>query len=143
MYKKTITYTDFNGVERTETFYFRLSETELTEWNMEENGGLANKLDIMVHSKDQAQIIKTLKEIIIRSYGEKSDDGRRLIKNDGELARAFMETNAYDQFFKELCSNETTVSNFVNGIVPKEIRQELSTVLVSQEKEENKEIISD
>ena len=126
MYKKTITYKDFNDVERTETYYFRLSETELTEWNMEENGGLANKLDIMVNSKDQAQIIKTLKEIIIRAYGEKSDDGRRLVKNNGELAKAFMETNAYDVFFKELCTSEATVSNFINGIIPKDLREEMN-----------------
>ena len=31
MIKKTVTYTDYNGVERTESFYFNLSKAEVME----------------------------------------------------------------------------------------------------------------
>lgn len=117
MYKKTITYEDLNGVERTEHFFFNLTETELTKWNMGEQGGLAEILQAMMDSKDQAKIAAMIDEIVIRSYGEKSEDGRRFIKSR-ELSEAFMQTPAYDIFFQQLCSSEDEVSNFIHAVLP-------------------------
>lgn len=118
MLKKTITYTDYNGVERTEDFYFNLSKAEVTEMELSVNGGLTQMLNNIVAAKDGAQIIKTFKEIVLKSYGEKSPDGKRFIKSE-EISKAFSQTEAYSEIFMELALNEDAAANFVKGIMPK------------------------
>ena len=117
MLKKTITFTDYNGVERTEDFYFNLNEAELTEMQLMKEGGLKEWLERMVKSENKVEIMKMFKMIILKSYGEKSADGRRFIKSD-ELSENFTQTEAYNKLFMELVSNETTMSDFVKGIIP-------------------------
>lgn len=117
MLKKTITFTDYNGVERTEDFYFNLNEAELTEMQLMKEGGLKEWLERMVKSENKVEIMKMFKMIILKAYGEKSADGRRFIKSD-ELSENFTQTEAYNKLFMELVSNETTMSDFVKGIIP-------------------------
>ena len=117
MLKKTITFTDYNGVERTEDFYFNLNEAELTEMQLMKEGGLKEWLEKMVKSENRVEIMKMFKMIILKAYGEKSSDGRRFIKSD-EISENFTQTEAYNKLFMELVSNETTMSEFVKGIVP-------------------------
>ena len=88
MLKKTVTYTDYNGVERTEDFYFNLSKAEVTEMELSVDGGLAQMLENIVNSKDNKEIVRMFKELVLKAYGEKSPDGRRFIKNK-ELSDAF------------------------------------------------------
>lgn len=120
MFAKKITYTDFNDVERTETFYFNLSKAEIAEMQVTTEGGLAEKLQKIIDSKDQAEIFKMFKFLILKAYGEKSEDGRRFIKN-AELSEAFSQTAAYDEFFMELGTNSEAATAFVNGIIPKDL----------------------
>lgn len=117
MIKKTVTYTDYNGVERTEDFYFNLSKAEVTEMELSVDGGLAQMLENIVNSKDNKEIIRMFKEIVLKAYGEKSPDGRRFIKNK-ELSDAFSQTEAYSEIFMELALNEQAAIDFVNGILP-------------------------
>jgi len=117
MLKKTITYDDYNGVSRTEDFYFNLTPAEVTEMEMSVDGGLVEQINRIVNAKDGRQIIALFKDIILRSYGEKSMDGRRFIKNQ-ELRDAFMQTEAYSQLFMELATDSEAAAAFVNGIVP-------------------------
>lgn len=124
MLKKEIKYKDFNGVERTETFYFNMTETELGELDIDAGGTLANKLLRIVQKQDGAQMAKFIKEIIIRSYGEKSDDGRFFDKGeDYSLGKRFTRSNAFDVLFIELISDSTgeSISNFIYGIVPEKV----------------------
>lgn len=123
MLKKTITYTDFNDVERTEDFYFNLTEAELTDMNFDENGGLAEKLQKIIDSKEVKQIKDYFKWIVLKSYGEKSDDGRRFMKSP-EITKAFEETQAYSDIWMELAYNEDAAAEFVNGIMPKKLVEE-------------------
>lgn len=117
MIKKTITFTDYDGVERTEDFYFNLNEAELTEMQLSKVGGLKEWLERMVKSENKVEIMKMFKMIILKAYGEKSPDGRRFIKSDA-LSEEFTQTEAYNKLFMELVTNETTMSEFVKGIVP-------------------------
>lgn len=117
MIKKTITYTDYNGMERTEDFYFHLSKPELMELELSTEGGLANKINKIIASNNAPEIIKTFKEIIQKSYGVKSDDGRRFMKSD-DLFRNFAETEAYSLLYVELATNAELASKFINGIIP-------------------------
>lgn len=124
MLTKQITYTDFFGVERTETFYFNLSQSELIEMQFGTAGGLGEMIQKVVDAKDQQTIIKVFRELILKSYGEVSPDGRRLMKSD-EISKAFSETNAYDKLYMELSTNDVAASDFINGIVPKEISEQV------------------
>lgn len=118
MLTKSITYTDYNGEQRTETFYFNLTKAELAELNLSTEGGLQNVLQKIIDSKNVPEITKWFKKIIVMAYGEKSPDGRRFIKNR-ELTEEFLQTEAYSELFMELLSNDESASDFVNGIVPR------------------------
>lgn len=117
MLKQTITYEDYNGVERTEDFYFNLSEAEILEMEMGTAGGLAEMIDKIVKAQDAPAIIKVFKDLVLKAYGEKSPDGKRFIKNE-ELSTAFSQTEAYSQLFMKLATDAEAGAAFVNGIVP-------------------------
>ncbi len=118
MLKKTITYTDYDGNERTEDFYFNLTQAEVMEMELGTTGGMKKMLEKIVSEQDSKRIIESFKDIILRSYGEKSPDGRRFIKSD-EIRNAFAQTEAYSILFMELATDSGAASDFVNGIVPK------------------------
>lgn len=117
MLKKTVTYTDYNGVERTEDFYFNLSKAEAAEMELSVDGGLSRMLENIVKAKDNKQIITIFKEIVLKSYGEKSQDGKRFIKSK-EISEAFSQTEAYSEIFMELALNEKAATEFINGVLP-------------------------
>lgn len=125
MLKKTITYNDYNGVERTEDFYFNLSKAELMEMEMSISGGLTEMIEKIVATKDAPAIIKIFKELVLKAYGEKSADGKRFEKKNGTLAEAFAETEAYSQIFMELATDADKAAEFVNGIMPSDIAKQL------------------
>lgn len=122
MIKKTLTYTDYDGVERTEDYYFNLTEAELVEMELSIDGGMQKKIEKIMNSKDMRQIIEVFKDLILRSYGEKSDDGKRFIKNK-EITEAFTQTEAYSMLFMKLATDEKEASDFVNGILPAKFRE--------------------
>lgn len=117
MVKKTITYTDYDGVERTEDFYFNLSKSELIKMEYGTEGGLTKILKKIADSKDTTEIMRYFDEILSKAYGEKSLDGKRFIKSK-ELYEAFAQTNAYDILFMELFSDTDKMTSFIKGIVP-------------------------
>ena len=117
MLKKTVTYVDYNGVERTEDFYFNLSKAEVTEMELSVEGGFSKMLEEIVKSNDNARILELFKDMVLKAYGEKSADGRRFVKSK-ELAEAFSQTEAYSEIFMELAMDEKAAAAFVNGIMP-------------------------
>lgn len=127
MLKKTITYTDYNGLERKEDFYFNLSKAEIATMEMSTEGGLAEMITKVVEAKDQVAIIKIFKDLVLSSYGEKSPDGKRFIKSD-ELSTAFSQTEAYSIIFMELATDADKAAEFVNGIIPTDMSKQLASV---------------
>lgn len=117
MLKKTITYEDYNGVERKEDFYFNLTKAEIMEMEMSEAGGMSEMIKKIVDAKEVSAIIKIFKDLILKAYGEKSADGKRFVKS-AEISEAFAQTEAYSQLFMELASDADKAAEFVNGIVP-------------------------
>ena len=117
MLKKTITYTDYNGVERKEDFYFNLTKAEIMEMEMSISGGLTEMINRIVAAQDAPAIVRICKERVLKAYGIKSPDGKRFIKSE-ELATEFAQTEAYSQLFMELATDADAASAFVNGIVP-------------------------
>ena len=125
MIKKTITYTDYNGEERKEDFYFNLSKAELMEMELSVNGGFAEMIQKIVDAKDTPSIMKIFKDLILKAYGEKSDDGKRFMKSE-EISQAFAQTEAYSELFMELATDDKAAADFVNGIVPADAAKELA-----------------
>lgn len=117
MLKKTITYTDYDGNTRTEDFYFNLSKAEIAEMQMSASGGLDRVINQIIAEQDGKRIIELFKDLILRSYGKKSDNGKRFIKSQ-ELRDEFAQTEAYSDLFMELATNADAASEFVNGIIP-------------------------
>ena len=120
MLKKTITYTDYNGVERTEDFFFNLTKAEIMEMEMGTEGGMADMISRIVSAQDTPSIIKIFKDILLKAYGEKSPDGKRFIKSK-ELSDGFSQTEAYSILFMELATDAEAASKFVNGIIPADV----------------------
>ena len=125
MLNKTVTYTDYNGVERTETFYFNLTKAEIMEMEMGTTGGLAEMIKRIVAASDMPAIIKIFKDLVLKAYGVKSADGRRFIKND-EVRADFEQTEAYSIIFMELATNADAASAFINGIVPADMSKQIA-----------------
>ena len=117
MLKKTITYTDYNDVERIEDFYFNISKAELAEMEMGTTGGFSEMIERVIAAQDVPSLVKIFKEIILKAYGEKSLDGKRFIKSE-ELSTAFSQTEAYSNLYMELATDADAATKFVNGILP-------------------------
>ena len=116
MIKKTITYKDFNGKERTDDFYFHLTQAEIMDWERETEGGLIRKLITMTKTSDVNEVVGMVKDIILRSYGQKSLDGL-FIKNK-ETTDRFIYSQAFSDLYVELVSDPEKCADFVKGIVP-------------------------
>lgn len=119
MLKKTIEYTDYNGLDRKEDFYFNLTQAEIMEMELTTEGGLAETITKIVDAKNISEIIKIFKSLILKAYGEKSLDGKRFIKSE-EISTAFSQTEAYSILFMELSTDADAAAKFVNGIIPAE-----------------------
>ena len=117
MLKKTITYTDYNEITHTETYFFNLSKAECMEMEMSTSGGLTEMINKIIETQDVPAIIKIFKDLILKAYGVKSPDGKRFIKSE-ELSTAFAQTEAYSVLFMELATNAEEAAAFVNGIMP-------------------------
>lgn len=118
MLKKTITYTDYDGNERTEDFYFNLNKAELLEMELNTSGGLQNFLQKIIDAKDVPELASIFKKIILKAYGVKSPDGKRFIKNQ-QLTDEFTQTEAYSELYTELCTDADKAAAFMNAVVPK------------------------
>lgn len=123
MLKKEITYTDYNGTQRTENFYFNLSKAEIMEMEMGTNGGYTELVQKIIEAQDTAALIKIFKDLILKSYGEKSLDGKRFIKSE-EISVGFAQTEAYSELFMELATDDKAAAEFVNGIIPADVAAE-------------------
>lgn len=116
MHKETITYNDLNGVQRTEDFYFDLSKPEIVKMQASAKGGYDVQLRSIAADLNGAKIMEFFENFITKSYGEKSEDGRRFIKSE-EISRSFMETPAYEVLFEKLVTNDKYAADFVNAVM--------------------------
>lgn len=125
MLRRPIKYTDFNGNEREEDFYFNLTKAEIMEMELGVDGGLSEVLRKMVNTQDVKNIVKYFKSIVLQAYGEKSNDGKRFIKIDNgiRLAEVFVETEAYSNLFIELLGDPDKMADFINSLVPADLAE--------------------
>lgn len=121
MFTETVTYEDFNGNQQSETLYFNLSKKEMMDLQYSVDGGFDKKLETIVSSGNEAEIMKTFISFIELSYGVKSEDGRRFIKSE-EVTEEFMNSLAFEAFLNKLTDgDEAYVNSFVSGIMPRDL----------------------
>lgn len=131
MLKKTITYIDLNGIERKEDFYFNLSKPEVIKMQSSVKGGYDVRLKGIAADLNGAGIMEFFEDLISKSYGEKSEDGRRFMKSE-EISRAFMETPAYEALFEELVTDANAAGDFVNAVMPQDLTKKALEVVNSK-----------
>lgn len=125
MIKKTITYTDCNGNERTEDFYFNLNKAEIMRMEMSVSGGFAERIQRIIAAQDQPAIIAVFEDLIQKSYGVKTPDGKGFLKRKEDL-ELFIATEAYSELFMELATDADAAAAFINGIVPANMAKQLA-----------------
>ncbi len=130
MLKKTIEYTDFNEEKVNEDFFFHLSKAELVELEMSHAGGLQESIQRIIKAEDGKAIIAEFKNIILSSYGERSTDGKRFVKNQ-DLRDEFESTEAYSILFMELVTDADKALEFIHGVIPQDLAEEVTKVTAS------------
>lgn len=138
MLKKLITYTDFNGKQQTEACYFNMTKTELTSLELETEGGFADYIMKTIecrNDKNNKELAKLVKKLVLMSYGEKSEDGKKFRKSE-EILKDFEASAAFDEYFSILLSDENALLEFFKGIMPvmtkeqeKQIDEEVNRLL--------------
>lgn len=126
MLKKTITYENYNGDTVTDDFYFNLTKVECMEleYSFGANNTLSNTITTLVESKDIGALIAAIKKILLMSYGVKTPDGNRFIKNDS-VREEFEQSPAFEKIYWDLVTNQDEAASFISGIVPQNVRDSL------------------
>ena len=148
MITRTIPYTDYNGIQRKEKFYFDLTQFEATEIAVELPDGIIEELSEDGTNQQQTAIhlleklgrkgvMDFIKKIVLKSYGVKSTDGRRFIKSE-ELSTEFSQTPAFSAFMMKLMTDDKEASSFINGVIPAELAAQMATKNAAAMIEENK-----
>lgn len=138
MITKKISYEDYNGNKRTEEFCFHLNKAELMKLELGVKGGLTELMQRMIAAQDSPEMLKIFEELVLKSYGVKSLDGRRFEKSE-ELAKEFTQTEAYSELFMELTSDPKKAAEFFNGVIPANMAKDLSDNYMDNLPEEYKQ----
>lgn len=134
MFKDVITYTDFNGVERTEDVYFHLSVPELIDMEIDhDNDSYADYIEKVIAAKDTKKLIEIFKALLLKAYGQKSEDGRTF-KKDVEITKDFEGSPIYADLYMKLASDSDYAAKFINGILPSDLDKQIAKL---QNKTEN------
>lgn len=131
MLKKTIKYTDFNGEEQEDIEYFNLTKTELIELEVNYEGGLAGFAQRIIDTKDRKVLVEEFKRLILLAYGRKSEDGKRFVKSEA-MREEFSQSAAFDALFTEFAENDDSAAVFFNGIVPKDMAEQVAKAAAEQ-----------
>lgn len=121
MLKRTITYVDYDGNARTEDFYFNLNKAELLEMQLSVDGSFTSQIERIVEAQEMPRLFSIFKEIVLKSYGVKSPDGKRFMKST-DLREAFEQTEAYSSLILELSTDAKAAADFINGTVPADLK---------------------
>ena len=135
MLKKDITYENLDEEMVTKTFYFRITKSDLIKMDAVFKGGFSGMIEEMIAAEDVEQLIKVIDKFIALAVGERRGD--QFVKNE-EITGAFMNTNAYDEFFVELATDENAIANFIKGVMPKEFAGQIDQAIIERQKGEKK-----
>lgn len=124
MFEKTIKFKDFFGNERSEKRYFNLSEAEVIDAQFNTNDDFALLIQGIANTQDRESLGRLFKEIILRSYGEPSQDGIYFNKSK-EIRDKFENSALYNALYTELLFDADKASEFINKVIPVENLQKI------------------
>lgn len=129
MLKQTVEYIDFNDNRATETLYFNITKTELSEnlYLKDEIEQVQQELSGDEREMTPAEIQRILdlvKTLMKLAYGVRSDDGKRFIKSE-EVWTEFTQTAVYDAFLFSLFEEPENAVSFMLGIIPADLRSQV------------------
>jgi hypothetical protein len=87
-----------------------------------------NKIMNTFNSKS---IFKFIKDLILKSYGERRNEGKTFAKFDEDgrpLSLAFSQTMAFEAIMEEFMDDDIEAANFVNGVIPNTIADKMPNV---------------
>lgn len=124
MIKKTLTFKNFKKETETEEFYFNMSEGELTLMQIraidQKNESFQDKLNKIANGLQGAELADVIEDLVLKSYGIKSSDGKKFRKN-ADILEDFTSSGAYSVLITELFSLEGSLAEFINGVVPEDM----------------------
>ena len=133
MLRYPITYTNFDGQEVTEDYYFNLTKAELVKLEANFAGGLAEKIKKGIANNDKATIYDIIEKFILSAYGVKSEDGKGFMKTNSQTgvkyADLFKDTEAYSVLFMELIQKEAAAADFINKIIPSDLANKVQDII--------------
>lgn len=123
MLRKEITFTDYNGVEKTMPFYFNINKTEMVDMEIRTPQGYEQKVRSLLKENDRVKIYDFFKNFIKMTYGVKSEDGSAFVKND-KVFEEFTYSPAYDQLILDFLNDPDSITAFIEGVMPKMTKEE-------------------
>lgn len=140
MFKKEITFKDYNGTEQTKDFWFHLKKTEILELaaelpdyvtdNILDEEGNAVEQDIgheIYEALGKKGVMKFIKSLILKAYGVRSRDGKTFEKSE-ELTYKFSQTLAFEQLYYDMITKDDVFVEFVNAAIPSNIDDTVTLV---------------
>ncbi len=127
MLRKTIKFQNFNDEDVQATYLFHLGKADLIRMEVEVKGGMGEYLTRIGKAKDHEAIMAVVEKLVANSYGIKSEDGMRFIKNP-QILEEFKQTNAYSELIMELCTDEEALLAFISGIMPHNLQGDLAKI---------------
>lgn len=128
MLRKIIKYTDYNDNTRTQEFFFYLSKKDIQKLNAKYDGGIQGRFNIIMNKLDNRLLLETVEDLILSSYGEKSEDGTKFIKNP-KVREDFQYSAAYEELFDELTTGDDAAdkfSDFLKKILPNDVQAQIA-----------------
>lgn len=143
MLKKTIVYTNpFTNIEVKEDHYFHISKADLLKMEMEENKttytdkngetltGLRARLTRIMEAENGKEMVKEFEDLIRLAYGKRQRD---LFHKSQEIWDNFKSSAAYESFFFEVCTDTDKMTEFINGIIPRNLDEEVQKLQLKVE----------
>lgn len=116
MFKKRISYVDFDGVDRQEDFYFHLSPPEVIRMEAKLGGvSIENYSRTLVDHQNSEKMITFIEDIVLTSYGRKSENGKSFMKGPA-VREEFEYSQAYAELLVELLTNPESAEKFAAGV---------------------------
>ena len=123
-----VTYENFDGENVEEQLYFHLGKGELTEMELKKFPLSLKLAKATSGNATGADAYDLMREFIAASYGQRSEDGRRFIKDERET-QAFLTSPAYDALLDKLLGDDKFAYKFLSGLFPKDILEKAQKVV--------------
>lgn len=124
---ESITFTDADGEQVTEDWWFQLDETDAIEMDiiheLIKKGDPENFLRNIVEERDTRALSQLIRDMLLASVCKR--EGKLFIKGP-EIVREFRFGGAYRQFFSDLITSDDAGGKFFSNVIPVRVQQKVA-----------------